>query len=405
MTELERATCSPGFLVGVLETWRVVGQGGMAFRARLYDGGRCVQETRAAGRVLRPEAVAELANLLGRLASPPHVLVVCGRGWRELLLRSGPAALAGLRVLDLLAAAIALEPSLRPRAPLAHVAQAYRVPVAEGEEIFDSDAVERLFWALVRRAGERGLDWPRLLRYAEERRSRPDFSACEFDANTLAELPAAPGVYLMRDAAGRPLYVGKSANLARRVNEYFRDAERMSAKLAAIRGRVRRIEYRLVGSELEALLVENRWIAELGPELNVQRRIAEGRGRYGELPVPVVILERSALAGAAELFFVGGRPTAIQLRVRPARRAGKLLETTVDFFLNRTPRLRRGRGLADWGAVGREICTRYFMAERNRLHWCEITPRLQSPEGRARLLQIAAKILTEPPMPGEYRGA
>ncbi|MBN1268992.1 MAG: nucleotide excision repair endonuclease [Kiritimatiellae bacterium] len=403
MTALEQQTCTDGFLLCLLETWQDKPHGAVAFQARLFDGGRKIKESRAMGRTYNAPAVAALLKMLYRVMPPPHVLAVYGRGWRELLLSARPDVVAQLRILDLQATAVALEPTLKARAPVAAVARAFEVAHAAGEALFFSDTIEGILWAVIRRAGERGLDWDGLLRLAEESRRRADFSRCDFDENTLAALPPAAGVYIMREAGNEVLYVGKSANLARRMDEYYREADRLSHKMEAIRNRVRRIEYRLVGSELEALLLENKLIAEFQPELNVQRRVAEGRSRYGSPLVPVVIVERSAKAGAAEFFFVGGRETAVQLRVQPKKAPGRLLGNTLNYFCSDGSRLRRGKGLTDWAATGREICRRYFMTARDRLHWREITPRLATAEGQAQLLAAAAKILTEPPPPGEYR--
>ena len=49
----------------------------------------------------------------------------------------------------------------------------------------------------------------------------------------LKTLPAAPGCYLMKDAAGKVLYVGKAAVLRDRVRSYFRAPDQLSPKTAA----------------------------------------------------------------------------------------------------------------------------------------------------------------------------
>jgi hypothetical protein len=83
-----------------------------------------------------------------------------------------------------------------------------------------------------------------------------------------AAAPAAPGVYVLRDSAGRPLYVGKAIDLRRRLRTHF--AGRRWRGLKAELARAAGAEWIEVGSELEALLREAALIAELAPVVNVQ---------------------------------------------------------------------------------------------------------------------------------------
>ena len=81
--------------------------------------------------------------------------------------------------------------------------------------------------------------------------------------------PQTAGVYVLRDAAQRALYVGKAINLRRRLRTHFspRRWKAMRAELS----RVEDVTWREVGSELEALLLEAHWIRDLQPIANVQR--------------------------------------------------------------------------------------------------------------------------------------
>jgi predicted GIY-YIG superfamily endonuclease len=85
----------------------------------------------------------------------------------------------------------------------------------------------------------------------------------------VADAPATPGVYVLRDDRGIVLYVGKAINLKRRLRAHF--AERRWRGLKAPLARVSDAEWREVGSELEALLREAELIHELAPVVNVQR--------------------------------------------------------------------------------------------------------------------------------------
>ena len=64
----------------------------------------------------------------------------------------------------------------------------------------------------------------------------------EFDGRAIArDLVQAPGVYLMRDAEGRPLYVGKARNLRKRVSSYF-DRRDKGARIGLMVSKIRSIE-------------------------------------------------------------------------------------------------------------------------------------------------------------------
>jgi len=93
-----------------------------------------------------------------------------------------------------------------------------------------------------------------------------------FDGKAFAaRLPTRPGVYLMRDEAGQPLYVGKARNLRKRVASYF-DARPKIERIMRMVAKVRQIEVSLTRTEGEALLLENEWIKSQQPRYNVLLR-------------------------------------------------------------------------------------------------------------------------------------
>ncbi|MCC7418454.1 MAG: nucleotide excision repair endonuclease [Acidobacteria bacterium] len=87
-------------------------------------------------------------------------------------------------------------------------------------------------------------------------------------ARICAQAPPSPGVYVLRDAAARAVYVGKAVNLRRRLRAHF--ANRTWRRLKIEMSRVVSAEWEEVGSELEALLREAAAIAALRPAANVQ---------------------------------------------------------------------------------------------------------------------------------------
>ncbi|MFW6325038.1 MAG: excinuclease ABC subunit UvrC [Desulfovibrionales bacterium] len=84
--------------------------------------------------------------------------------------------------------------------------------------------------------------------------------------------PDAPGVYLMRDARGAVLYVGKAKSLRKRIASYFRQADALPAKTRAMMSRVDEIEVLITGKEKEALLLEASLIKNHSPRYNIVLR-------------------------------------------------------------------------------------------------------------------------------------
>jgi excinuclease ABC subunit C len=72
----------------------------------------------------------------------------------------------------------------------------------------------------------------------------------------LKEVPQSPGVYLLRGAEGRILYVGKAKRLRNRLASYFRSTQTHSVKTQTLVVNTRDFEYILTTTETEALLLE-----------------------------------------------------------------------------------------------------------------------------------------------------
>ena len=115
------------------------------------------------------------------------------------------------------------------------------------------------------------------------------------------EAPATAGVYLFRDWTGAALYVGKAANLRRRLGAHF--TERRWRVLPPALARVAAIEWQETGSEIEALLREAMLIRDLQPAVNVQTSAPalDTRAVPSALVQDVVLLVPSIDPDAAEL--------------------------------------------------------------------------------------------------------
>ena len=82
-------------------------------------------------------------------------------------------------------------------------------------------------------------------------------------------LPLSPGVYQFLDRSGTIIYVGKAKSLRKRVSSYFVQSKEHSAKVRALVRQIAEIRHIVVGSETDALLLENSLIKTLQPRYNI----------------------------------------------------------------------------------------------------------------------------------------
>ncbi|PEN14860.1 DNA polymerase III subunit epsilon [Longibacter salinarum] len=86
--------------------------------------------------------------------------------------------------------------------------------------------------------------------------------------DVLPDLPDAPGVYFLKTSSGKTLYIGKAKQLSDRVRSYFTAIESKDARKRKMMSKVRRVEWTVTDTELEALLLESRLIKEQKPSYN-----------------------------------------------------------------------------------------------------------------------------------------
>ncbi len=82
-------------------------------------------------------------------------------------------------------------------------------------------------------------------------------------------LPNEPGVYRFLNSEGVIIYVGKAKNLKKRVSQYFVDPERLTRKTRVLVSKICDLEHTVVGSEQDALLLENNLIKQYQPRYNI----------------------------------------------------------------------------------------------------------------------------------------
>ncbi len=83
------------------------------------------------------------------------------------------------------------------------------------------------------------------------------------------DIPREPGVYRFLDGESRTLYVGKAKNLRSRLVNYFQDPSVLHPRTAQMVAAARSVQWTIVRSEIEALVLEYQWINELAPRFNV----------------------------------------------------------------------------------------------------------------------------------------
>ena len=82
-------------------------------------------------------------------------------------------------------------------------------------------------------------------------------------------LPHSPGVYRYYDSEGTVIYVGKAKDLFKRVHQYFVPPERLNTKTRILVGKIADVQYSVVDSEADALLLENNLIKQYKPRYNI----------------------------------------------------------------------------------------------------------------------------------------
>jgi excinuclease ABC subunit C len=84
------------------------------------------------------------------------------------------------------------------------------------------------------------------------------------------DFPTTPGVYLMKDATGRVLYIGKAKNLRNRASHYFTQAAIDDFRTSDLVKQIRDIDFVPAESEVDALLLEARLVKDVQPPFNVE---------------------------------------------------------------------------------------------------------------------------------------
>jgi excinuclease ABC subunit C len=102
----------------------------------------------------------------------------------------------------------------------------------------------------------------------EEQGPPSDSLGFDHASRKVREFPTSPGIYLMKDVAGRVIYIGKAKNLRSRAGSYFLKAAAEDQRTADWVGEIADIDYMLCDSEVDALLTESRLVKDIQPKHN-----------------------------------------------------------------------------------------------------------------------------------------
>lgn len=164
-------------------------------------------------------------------------------------------------------------------------------------------------------------------------------SSFEQAASKARSLPKSPGVYLMKDAAGTVIYIGKAKSLRSRATSYFQSTASQESRTATWVHEIADIDYIACDSEVDALLTENRLIKDIQPKYN--RDLKDGKS-FPYLMItrdedyPRVEVTREPRDRGAKLF--GPFTSAGQLRaaVQVMQRIFRFRTCTLDIDSNDT---------------------------------------------------------------------
>ncbi len=88
--------------------------------------------------------------------------------------------------------------------------------------------------------------------------------------NLYSKLPETPGVYIMKDAAGKILYIGKAVNVRRRVSSYFTRPH--DARIEGLVREIKTIDFKKTDTGIEALILESELIKKHQPPFNIKEK-------------------------------------------------------------------------------------------------------------------------------------
>jgi len=153
----------------------------------------------------------------------------------------------------------------------------------------------------------------------------------------LKSLPQSPGVYLLKDAEGQVLYVGKAVILKNRVRSYFQDPIRLEPKVRAMMRRIIDLEYIATTTEVEALILEATLIKQMKPHYNIRLKDDKAypylRLTWNE-DFPRLLIARKSRDDGSRYFGPYPRAQAVRDTIRLLRKIFPIRNCTNQKFRN-----------------------------------------------------------------------
>ncbi|MDP7133673.1 MAG: GIY-YIG nuclease family protein, partial [Planctomycetota bacterium] len=161
----------------------------------------------------------------------------------------------------------------------------------------------------------------------------------------LAELPDAPGVYMMKDGRSEVIYVGKAKSLRPRVRSYFQESSSDTREFVRhLVPRVERIDHVVTSNEKEALILENNLIKQFKPRFNINLKddkqyVSIKINMSNPFPRPLVVRKRKDDRQEKDILLFGPYSSASKVRstLRYLNRLFPLRECS-DYVLNHRSR-------------------------------------------------------------------
>lgn len=201
--------------------------------------------------------------------------------------------------------------------------------------------------------------------FIQENENLVDFSEYNFDRDYLSNLPESPGVYLMKDRHNQVIYVGKSKNLKSRVRRYFLQSLVIDDKTKLIHDKIFDIVYEETGSELEALLLEYRYIHQFRPCINKQfdiHKLDEKIKHHKK----IVILAPSIIHGHVCFYFINGSSNAFLLDVDRENPDWQLIESRFEILFGN-----KMSDTSDFDDAQIEIIWRWFSFNKENINYID----------------------------------
>ncbi|MDO8493922.1 MAG: GIY-YIG nuclease family protein, partial [Deltaproteobacteria bacterium] len=153
------------------------------------------------------------------------------------------------------------------------------------------------------------------------------------------KFPKKPGVYWMKDAEGRILYIGKAKNLKARVASYFHNEAKQRYQISFLMRRTAAIDYLVTDNEKEALLLENTLIKKHQPRYNIFLRDDKsyaGLKLTAQHPFPGIYVTRQIAKDGAAYFGPYASAWALRQTVDFLTRHFRLRTCSDHEFANRS---------------------------------------------------------------------